>query len=70
MAEKQQESIHPVRARVISALSLVEDVIYSGLGILLSVFAITLLVRGFRDFVKVVYGQAGSTPSPLRRSEH
>jgi uncharacterized membrane protein (DUF373 family) len=60
MDEKQQESIHPARARVVSALSLVEDAIYVGLGILLSVFAVTLLVRGFRDFVQVVYAQASS----------
>jgi uncharacterized membrane protein (DUF373 family) len=58
MAEKQQESIHPVRAQVISALSLVEDVIYSGLGILLSIFAITLLVRGFKGLMQVVFGHA------------
>jgi uncharacterized membrane protein (DUF373 family) len=58
MAEKQRESIHPVRARVVAALSLVEDVIYSGLGVLLAVYAIALLVRGFKDFIPVVSGQA------------
>jgi uncharacterized membrane protein (DUF373 family) len=60
MDEKQQESIHPARARVVSALSLVEDAIYVGLGILLSLFALTLLVKGFANFVDVVSGHAGS----------
>jgi len=60
LAEKQQEAIQPVRARVLAALSLVEDVIYAGLGILLSVFALTLLVKGFKGFIQVVYGHAGS----------
>lgn len=59
MAEKQQEPVHPVRARVVAALSLVEDAIYLGLGILLSVFAMTLLVRGFNAFVQVVSGRTG-----------
>jgi len=60
LAEKQQESIHPARARVVSALSLVEDTIYVGLGILLSIFALTLLVKGFKNFVEVVSGHAGT----------
>ena len=58
MTEKPQKPIHPVRARVIAALSLVEDVIYSGLGILLAVYALALLVRGFKDFYDVVTGHA------------
>jgi len=60
VVEKQQDPIQPVRARVLTALSLVEDVIYAGLGVLLSVFAITLLVKGFKGFVQVVSGHAGS----------
>jgi len=57
---KLPEPMHPVRARAVAGLSLVEDAIYLGLGVLLSVFAMTLLVRGFRGFVKVVSGPAGS----------
>ncbi len=60
MTNKQQDSIHPVRAKVIAALSLVEDIIYSGLGILLAAYAIALLVRGYNDFIQVVTGHAGS----------
>ncbi len=58
MTDKPQEPIHPVRARVIAVLSLAEDFIYSGLGILLAVFAVALLVRGFKDFIQVVSGHA------------
>lgn len=60
MSDGQQERIHPVRARVVTALSLVEDVVYSGLGILLSVFAIALLIKGFGDFVQLVSGHVGT----------
>lgn len=58
MTHNPQQPIHPVRARVIASLSLVEDVIYSSLGLLLAVFAIALLVRGFKDFIQVASGQA------------
>jgi uncharacterized membrane protein (DUF373 family) len=60
MTETQHEPIHPVRARVIEALSLAEDVIYTGLGILLAVYAFALLVRGFREFIQVASGHATS----------
>jgi uncharacterized membrane protein (DUF373 family) len=61
MAEDPHEPIHPVRARVVAALSLVEDFIYSGLGVLLAIFAITLLVRGFDQFIRAVFGNASAT---------
>jgi uncharacterized membrane protein (DUF373 family) len=48
--KEQAETMHPVRAKVLAALGLVEDVIYSGLGILLAIFAFALLLRGFRGF--------------------
>jgi len=60
MIETQHEPIHPLRARVIEALSLAEDVIYTGLGILLAIYAIALLVRGFKNFIQVVAGHANS----------
>jgi uncharacterized membrane protein (DUF373 family) len=58
MVEKQREPILQVRAQMLRALSLVEDFIYSGLGILLAVYAIALLVRGFRDLIQVISGHA------------
>ena len=60
MPEKQEEQSHPVRARVVQALSLVEDIIYSCLGIMLAIYAFTLLVRGFNDFLHIVAGPARS----------
>src|ERR1039457_3493534 len=58
MVETQEDRTHPVRARVVAALSLVEDIIYSGLGILLALYAIALLVRGFHNFELLVVGHA------------
>jgi uncharacterized membrane protein (DUF373 family) len=60
MTETQHEPIHPVRARVVDALSLAEDFIYAGLGILLAIYAFALLVRGFKDFIQVASGHATS----------
>jgi uncharacterized membrane protein (DUF373 family) len=60
MHETQHQPVHPLRQRVIGSLSLVEDVVYTGLGILLAVYAIALLVRGFRDFIQVASGHATS----------
>jgi uncharacterized membrane protein (DUF373 family) len=55
---QEEEQSHPVRARVVGALSLVEDIIYSGLGVLLAGYAIALLVRGFINFVHLASGHA------------
>jgi uncharacterized membrane protein (DUF373 family) len=52
------ELSQPVRARMVGALSLAEDVIYSGLGLLLAVYAIALLVRGFFGFLHLAAGHA------------
>jgi uncharacterized membrane protein (DUF373 family) len=60
MHETQHQPVHPLRQRVIGSLSLVEDVVYTGLGILLAVYAIALLVRGFKDFIQVASGHATS----------
>jgi uncharacterized membrane protein (DUF373 family) len=59
MPENQEEQGHPVRARVVKALSLVEDIIYAGLGLLLAICAITLLIRGFNNFVHIITGEVG-----------
>jgi len=52
----QVDRRHPVRARVVGALSLVEDIIYTGLGLLLAVYAIALLARGFYNFAQLASG--------------
>jgi uncharacterized membrane protein (DUF373 family) len=56
--DERPEASQPVRMRVVSALSLAEDVIYSGLGVLLAVYAVALLVRGFYNFAHLVAGDA------------
>jgi uncharacterized membrane protein (DUF373 family) len=61
MDERQEDRNHPVRVRVVGALSLAEDIIYSALGILLAVYAIALLVRGFINFIQLATGHASST---------
>jgi uncharacterized membrane protein (DUF373 family) len=61
MVDLHEDELHPVRARVVGALTLVEDVIYSGLGLLLAVYAIALLVRGFHGFLQLAEGHADAT---------
>jgi len=56
--EEPFELTQPVRARVVGALSFVEDVIYSGLGLLLAFYAVALLVRGFFGFARLATGHA------------
>ena len=63
MDEPQKEN-QPVRARIVRALSFVEDAIYCGLGVLLSIYAITLLVRGFVSMAHLAAGHA-SGPNPF-----
>jgi uncharacterized membrane protein (DUF373 family) len=58
---EEEDRRHPVRARVVGALSLVEDVIYTGLGLLLAVYALALLVRGFVNFLQLATGHASTT---------
>jgi uncharacterized membrane protein (DUF373 family) len=45
--QQQERVMHPVRRRVSQALSMVEDVVYIGLGILLAASAVALLVAGY-----------------------
>jgi uncharacterized membrane protein (DUF373 family) len=60
MDQRQEPRSQPVRTRVVGALSLVEDIIYSGLGVLLAVYAIALLVRGFFNFLHLASGHASA----------
>ena len=60
MAEMPEDRSHPVRMRVVGALSLAEDIIYTMLGALLAVYAIALLVRGFINFLHLAAGHADS----------
>jgi uncharacterized membrane protein (DUF373 family) len=58
MEQEQAGQMQPMRARVVKALSLAEDVIYSALGLLLAVYAVALLVRGFLNFAHLASGHA------------
>ena len=60
MERQVEERTELVRAHVVGALSFVEDSIYSGLGVLLSIFAVVLLVRGFFNLVHLVAGHAAA----------
>jgi len=59
MAQSEEYLLHPVRTRVVNSLSLVEDVIYSGLGILLALYAAVMLFRGGLHFWEMVAAPAG-----------
>jgi uncharacterized membrane protein (DUF373 family) len=50
----QLDADHPVRSRVVWLLSLVEDVAYIGLGVLLAVSALALLIVGGKTFVSAL----------------
>jgi uncharacterized membrane protein (DUF373 family) len=58
MSEQRQIGLHPARSLIARSLSLVEDAAYVGLGILLSISALTLLATGFRTFITAVAGRA------------
>jgi uncharacterized membrane protein (DUF373 family) len=53
MVERQTPN-HSMRSLVVRGLSLVEDLVYIGLGLLLSISAVALLVAGFKNLVAVV----------------
>jgi uncharacterized membrane protein (DUF373 family) len=54
MPEKAGKNAHPTRRRIVQSLSLVEDVVYVGLGLLLAASALALLGAGFGSFVAAV----------------
>ncbi len=45
---------HPSRRSVVRALCLIGDIVYVGLGLLLSISALALLIAGFASFVGAV----------------
>jgi uncharacterized membrane protein (DUF373 family) len=45
--EQQGQVLHPARRRIAQGLSLIEDAVYVGLGVLLAVSALSLLGTGF-----------------------
>lgn len=57
MATEPQPGTHPVRRGVVRGLSLVEDVVYAGLGALLAIAAIALLVSTFKTAFSSLWTQ-------------
>lgn len=51
MSEERQWFAHPARRLVVQGLSFIEDVVYVGLGVLLTIAALTLLVIALKTFV-------------------
>jgi uncharacterized membrane protein (DUF373 family) len=55
--QKKEEQIisHPVRRAVLQGLGLVEDLVHSGLGVLLAVTAVTLLFIAFKNLISMLF---------------
>lgn len=51
MPEDRRPPLNPARGYVVQALSAVEDVVYIGLGALLTITALSLLVIGLKKFI-------------------
>jgi uncharacterized membrane protein (DUF373 family) len=58
MPEELEKRIHPIRARLAYSISLVEDIVYVGLGVLLTVTAFSLLLFGLNTFIVALFARA------------
>jgi len=56
--ETQKDAFHPVRQAVLQSLSSVEDIVYVGLGLLLTIAALTLLVIALKSVVLALWNRA------------
>jgi len=56
--ETQKDASHPVRQAVVQTLSSVEDLVYVGLGLLLTIAALTLLVIALKSVVLALWNHA------------
>ena len=57
MSEIQKDASHPVRQAVVQTLSSVEDIVYVGLGLLLTIAALTLLVIALKSMVAALWNR-------------
>lgn len=55
MPKEQKLISHPIRKVVLQGLGLVEDLVYSGLGILLAVAALALMAVAFKSLVAMLF---------------
>jgi uncharacterized membrane protein (DUF373 family) len=58
VSEIQKDASHPVRQAVVQTLSSVEDLVYVGLGLLLTIAALTLLVIALKSMVAALWNRA------------
>jgi len=58
VSEIQKDASHPVRQAVVQTLSSVEDIVYVGLGLLLTVAAFTLLVIALKSIMLALWNRA------------
>ena len=58
MSEIQKDASHPVRQAVVQTLSSVEDIVYVGLGLLLTIAALTLLIISLKSMVAALWNRA------------
>ena len=58
MNETPKDASHPVRQAVVQTLSSVEDLVYVGLGLLLTIAALTLLIIALKSVVLALWNRA------------
>lgn len=58
MSETPKDTSHPARQAVVQTLSSVEDVVYAGLGLLLTIAALTLLIIALKSMVLDLWTRA------------
>jgi uncharacterized membrane protein (DUF373 family) len=58
VSEIQKDASHPVRQAVVQTLSSVEDIVYVGLGLLLTIAALTLLIIALKSMVAALWNRA------------
>lgn len=56
--------MHPARWSLVRGMSLTEDLVYAGLGVLLAVSAVALLVGGFKTLVSALFERAMGSQIP------
>jgi len=58
VSEPHKDASHPVRQAVVQTLSSVEDLVYVGLGLLLTIAALTLLIIALKSMVFALWNHA------------
>jgi uncharacterized membrane protein (DUF373 family) len=58
VSEIPKDASHPVRQAVVQTLSSVEDIVYVGLGLLLTIAALTLLLTTLKSVVLALWNRA------------